>query len=31
VIGNLDDCLECLEHSSVGSVLDEVNFKVRYY
>jgi len=27
VIANLDDCLECLEHYSVGSYLDEVNFK----
>ena len=29
VIGNLDDCLECLEHFSVGSYMDDVNFKVR--
>ncbi|XP_023337013.1 uncharacterized protein LOC111708015 [Eurytemora carolleeae] len=27
VIGNLDDCLECLEHFSVGSYMDDVNFK----
>merc|ERR1712012_1097903 len=27
VIGDLDDCLECLEHYSVGTYLDDVNFK----
>jgi len=27
VIRDLDDCLECLEHYSVGSYLDDVNFK----
>lgn len=26
-IGNLDDCLECLEHYSVGGYMDDVNFK----
>ena len=26
-IGSLEDCLECLEHSSLGGYLDDVNFK----
>jgi len=26
-IGSLEDCLDCLEHSSVGGYLDDVNFK----
>ena len=26
-ISSLESCLECLEHSSVGGYLDEVNFK----
>ena len=26
-IGSLDDCLDCLEHTSVGGYLDDVNFK----
>jgi len=27
VIANLDDCLECLEHYSFGTYLEDVNFK----
>ena len=26
-ISSLEDCLDCLEHSSVGGYLDDVNFK----
>jgi len=26
-IASLEDCLECLEHSSVGGYLDDINFK----